>query len=59
VAVERLRSRNGLSEEAALLRVNSQMSTAERMLRGHVTLNNGGAASRGACSHFPAGRSTL
>jgi phosphopantetheine adenylyltransferase/dephospho-CoA kinase len=41
-AVERLSSRNGLSEEAAMARINSQMSVRERAEYADVKIDNSG-----------------
>jgi dephospho-CoA kinase len=41
-AVERLQARNGLSEEAALARINSQMPARERAERADVKIENNG-----------------
>ena len=41
-AVERLRSRNGLSEEAAMARIESQMSNKERLEFADVKVENAG-----------------
>ncbi|MDA0270142.1 MAG: dephospho-CoA kinase [Chloroflexi bacterium] len=39
-AVDRLRSRNGLTEDAALQRINSQMSTRDRLSHAQVKIDN-------------------
>lgn len=41
-AVARLRSRNGLSEEAAMARINSQMTNKERLAFADVKIENSG-----------------
>ncbi|MPZ98450.1 MAG: dephospho-CoA kinase [Dehalococcoidia bacterium] len=42
-AVERLRTRNGLSEDAAMARISSQMSNKERSDRADVKIENSGS----------------
>ncbi len=42
IAVERLRTRNGLDPEAARARIASQLSNAERIARAHVVIENNG-----------------
>ena len=41
-AVERLQSRNGLTREAALARINAQMTSKERAAYGQVVVDNSG-----------------
>lgn len=43
-AVERLKERNGLSEDAAMARINSQMSARERSEHADVKIENTGTA---------------
>ncbi len=42
IAIQRLMSRNGLTQEAALARINAQMSTADRAARADVKIDNSG-----------------
>lgn len=42
IAIQRLMVRNGLTQEAALARINSQMSTADRAAYGNVKVDNSG-----------------
>ena len=42
VAVDRLRTRNGLTEEAAMARIESQMSTKDRLSYAQVKIENSG-----------------
>ena len=42
-AVERLASRNGLDEEAARARINSQLSNDERIEKGDIIIHNDGS----------------
>jgi len=42
-AVDRLKTRNGLSEDAAMARINSQMSNKERAERADVKIENSGS----------------
>lgn len=42
VAIERLQSRNGLTREAALARINAQMTSKERAAYGQVVVDNSG-----------------
>ncbi|GBD23344.1 Dephospho-CoA kinase [bacterium HR29] len=42
LAVQRLRSRNGLDEAAAWARIRSQLSNEERVRRAHVVIENNG-----------------
>ena len=41
-AIERLQSRNGLTRDAALARINAQMSSKDRAARGQVVVDNSG-----------------
>ncbi|TAK79653.1 MAG: dephospho-CoA kinase [Dehalococcoidia bacterium] len=42
VAIERLQSRNGLTRDAALARINAQMTSKERAAYGQVVVDNSG-----------------
>ncbi|MEI7932675.1 MAG: dephospho-CoA kinase, partial [Alphaproteobacteria bacterium] len=42
-AIERLQSRNGLTREAALARINAQMTSKERAAYGQVVVDNSGS----------------